>query len=159
MTNGGFSFLVADLSDYKINFGSVPVESCTNMGCGSSRSVSTIEPSPVRGRLVKDSTSSVKPSKGVPNNNSRISIPTDKNNESESYGHSHSCTNVNNISTKRREISATSTRTADSGISESEDGEILTENSNPSKLNQVRASERPITPGNYLHDEKKASIL
>lgn len=116
------------------------------MGCGSSNAVSTsVEPSN-RPTAAKVNTKQGKD--GVADNNPDIS--RDTNNVTNSSP-STSITNVNNSSGKPREISAASTRTADSGIiSELEEGEILTENSRPDKISNVRAAGRPCTPELFL---------
>ena len=97
---------------------------------------------------VKKSTQSIQENseKNSSAKNSRGSLRSDKNSNVNSPGGSATDLDVN--SSKRREISASSTRTADSGISElPQDEDIVTELSNPSKLIEVRASERPDTPG------------
>ena len=114
-----------------------------NMGCGSSKGV--VVPSNCN---VRKSTTSIKESstskKNTSAKNSRTSLRSDKNNISPGS----SAADFDENSGKRREISASSTRTADSGISESpQDEDVVTELSNPSKVIEVRASERPDTPG------------
>lgn len=115
------------------------------MGCGSSKGV--VVPSDCN---VRKSTASIKESTTSKRNtsakNSGTSLRSDKNNNVNSSGDSAVYFDEN--SGKRREISASSTRTADSGISESaQDEDVVTELSNPSKVIEVRASERPDTPG------------
>lgn len=97
---------------------------------------------------VKKSTHSIQENckKNSSAKNSRGSLRSDKNNNVNSPR--GSATDLDENSSKRREISASSTRTTDSGISElPQDEDIVTELSNPSKLIEVRASERPDTPG------------
>ena len=115
------------------------------MGCGSSKGV--VVPSDCN---VRKSTASIKESstskKNTSAKNSRASLRSDKNSNVNSSG--DSAADFDENSGKRREISASSTRTADSGISESpQDEDVVTELSNPSKVIEVRASERPGTPG------------
>jgi hypothetical protein len=112
------------------------------MGCGSSRAV--IVPSDCN---IKNSRNSVKDSlKAIGSaKNSRGSLNSDKNNNVNSQGLSRA--ELDESLAKKREISASSTRTADSGISELPDENIITENSNPNKLIEVGGSERPGTPG------------
>ena len=116
------------------------------MGCGSSRAV--IVPSDC---TIKNSTNSLKENgknkkKIISVKSSRVSLRSDVNNNNvNSQG--VSATDVDESLEKKREISASSSRTADSGISELPDENIITENSNPDRLTDVGASQRPETPG------------
>ena len=93
---------------------------------------------------IEDAVKSLNDEKGkkqtsLSSQSSRASVKSDGNN--------NTISNVNKTTGKIREISASSTRTADSGISDLPDDGIITENSNPRKLIQVESSERPATPG------------
>ncbi len=116
------------------------------MGCGSSRAV--IVPSDCS---IKNSTNSLKENgknkkKIISVKSSRVSLRSDVNNNNvNSQG--VCATDVDESLEKKREISASSSRTADSGISELPDENIITENSNPDRLTDVGASQRPETPG------------
>ena len=141
------------------------------MGCGSSKTVATVAPSTGDFPTTRDSISeSEKQKRSVSNNNFDNDILTDRNNNVNSAIPSDTLTNVSdNSSTKPREISASSTRTADSGISELEEEEILTENSNPDRIIEIAALHRPSTPGikyrvisvvlNYISKYKKVGVL
>ena len=111
------------------------------MGCGSSRAV--IVPSDCN---IKSSRNSAKggPKATSSEKNSRGSLQADRYNNVNSQG--FSITDLDEGLGKKREISASSTRTADSGISELPDENIITEHSNPNKLIEVGGSGRPKTP-------------
>ena len=111
------------------------------MGCGSSHSVSTVD--------AKATTTSRpelrisrKKNQVVPNSDSKAIIIS-KDAKVIQVSPSTSAVDVNSF-TKRREISASSTRTADSGIGEVHE-DVITENSSDNQLE--KAAERPNTPG------------
>jgi hypothetical protein len=108
------------------------------MGCGSSRAV--IVPSDCN---IKNSKSSLDEKKTrISAKNSDVSL---RNHNVNVQG--GSATDLDERLEKRREISASSTRTADSGISELPDENIITENTNPNKLLEHGISQRPERPG------------
>ncbi|CAB3998714.1 stathmin domain-containing 1 isoform X1 [Paramuricea clavata] len=108
------------------------------MGCGSSRAV--IVPSDCN--IKNNSKSSLDEKKRNSAKNSDVSL---RNNNVSGQGGSATDLEERLIE-KRREISASSTRTADSGISELPDENIITENTNPNKLLEHGISQRPETP-------------
>lgn len=105
------------------------------MGCGSSKAANVIEPSDCN---IKTS------GKGLNLKNSKTSLQTERNDNLNRPDESG--TDLNDNFAKPREISASSTRTADSGVSEVL-GEIITENSSKDKLELHGVSQRPKTPG------------
>ena len=117
------------------------------MGCGSSRAV--IVPSDTN---VKNSSRNLRENpKTISSKNSLVSLNGRDNNDVNSR--EGSAVDVDENLGKRREISATSTRTTDSGISElPQDEDIITENSNPNQLIHVGGTDRPDTPGKDLDD-------
>lgn len=118
------------------------------MGCGSSKAVATVVPSTGDIPSTRNSLVSEGQRKSVPKKNADNDIMTDRDNNINRDSPSNSLTNVtDNSSTKPREISASSTRTADSGISELEEGKIFTENSNSDRIIEIGALDRPSTPG------------
>ncbi|XP_028406362.1 uncharacterized protein LOC114528844 [Dendronephthya gigantea] len=108
------------------------------MGCGSSKAVIVPSATNIEEAVKSPNEDERKKKTSLSSRGSRVSVKSDGNNDTNS--------NVNDTSGKIREISASSTRTADSGISDLPDDGMITENSNPNKLIQVESSQRPATP-------------
>ncbi|EDO44523.1 predicted protein [Nematostella vectensis] len=110
------------------------------MGCGSSKATDIVVPMPDK---VKSNV-----------NKCDNGIHSEKDKDSLRGSQASLPSSTSDTTRSDRETSAKSTRTEDSGLGELEDENIITENSDPKKIEAVKATDRPVTPELTLEGTK-----